>query len=176
MKKQISLLILLVTMLGVAHAQDFVWLESQDTASISVKNDKIKTETSGWGHKEFLSGDSWFAVKVENGGDVEKVVPDEGIVLSYKVNIAKEAKYEIWNRIGFEFVRSPFDWRVDNGEWARVEPTQLTTDLMALAVWTEVGVAQIRRARLESGRAHFGNSFAENQKREKRNSAYSLCQ
>ena len=151
MKNQISLLGLLFTMLGAAHAQnDFTWLESQDTASIGVKNDKIKTEVSGWGHKEFLSGDSWLKIDVDKG-DVEKVVPDEGIVLSYKVNAAQDAKYEIWNRIGFEFVRSPFDWRLDNGEWSRVEPTQLTTDLMEIAVWTEVAWLKLGAQDLKAG-------------------------
>ncbi len=139
-------------MAGGAHAQnDFVWVESQDTASINVKNDKIKTEVGGWGHKEFLSGDSWFQVKVDNGGDVDKVVPDDGIVLSYKINTPKDAKYEVWNRIGYEFVRSPFEWRIDGGEWARKTPDDLTTDLMELAVWTEVAWLKLGEAQLGVG-------------------------
>lgn len=152
LKKPLGVLCLLCLLLNAAHAQDdFVWLEAQDTASISVKNDKLKTEVSGWGHKEFLSGESWFQVKVESGSDVEKIVPDEGIVLSYKLNISKSANHEIWNRIGYEFVRSPFDWRMDGGDWARVEPTQLTTDLMALAVWTEVAWLKLGEKPLTAG-------------------------
>lgn len=135
-----------------AQAQnDYVWIESQETSAISVKNDKIKTEVSGWGNKQFLSGESWFQVKVENGADADKVVPDEGIVLSYKINLPKGGQQEIWNRIGYEFVRSPFDWRVDGGEWARIEPDKLTTDLMALAVWTEVAWLKLGEKQLDAG-------------------------
>src|SRR5687768_10833728 len=133
MKLHFYILALSLAVSGAAGAQnDFVWIEGQNTTSINVQNDKVKTETSGWGNKQFLSGESWFQVKVENPADVDKVVPDDGIILSYKLTAPKAGKYEVWNRIGFEFVRSPFDWRIDNGDWQRIAPEQLTTDLMEI--------------------------------------------
>ena len=50
----------------------------------------------------------------------------------------RRESHDVWARIGYEFVRSPFDWRIDGGEWKPVSPEELTTDLMELSFWTEV--------------------------------------
>ena len=52
----------------------------------------------------------------------------------------------MWARIGFEFVRSPFDWRLDGGEWKTVSPDELTTDLMELGFWTEIAWLKLGNA------------------------------
>ncbi|WP_395141817.1 hypothetical protein, partial [Armatimonas sp.] len=105
------LLLLLLFSTGATRQQnnpDFVWLEAeQATANIAL-------EAKGWGHKEFLSGEKWVQVSIE-ADKVEKAVPEGGAVLRYDITIPKGATYEIWNRIGYEFARSDFDWRLDGG-------------------------------------------------------------
>ncbi len=136
-----------------AHAQNTkpIWIEAENSATINVKSsDKLKIQTSGWGNKQFLSGESWFQISAEEN-DVEANVPDEGILLSYKIDAPRQATYEIWNRIGYEFVRSPFDWRVDNGEWHSVSPQELTTDLMELGFFNEVAWLQLGNQNLNAG-------------------------
>ena len=64
---------------------------------------------------------------------------------------SSRATFDIWDRIGFEFVRSPFDWRIDGGSWTRVEPDQLTTDLMEIAFWCEVAWLQLGKQSLTAG-------------------------
>ena len=59
-------------------------------------------------------------------------------MIEYPFTVPKAAHYEIWNRIGFEFVRSVFEWRIDEGEWGRITPEELTTDLMELSFYREV--------------------------------------
>lgn len=56
-----------------------------------------------------------------------------------------------WNRVGYEFVRSPFEWRVDDGDWKRAAPDDLTVDLIPLAEWTEVAWLQLGEANLSAG-------------------------
>ena len=70
----------------------------------------------------------------------------------------KAATYQIWNRIGFEFARSPFEWRIDGGPWKRVAPDELTTDLMEIAFWCEVAWLQLGEQPLTAGDAHAGDS------------------
>ena len=122
----------------------YLWLEGESAQTSATVN------IAGWGHKEFLSGEKWLHVSVD-ADKVEKEVPEAGIVLRYPLTVKNAASYQIWNRIGFEFVRSPFEWRVDNGAWATVAPEQLTTDLMELDTWCEVAWVKMGAQDLAAG-------------------------
>ena len=142
---------LLLCFIARAQNTDTIWIEAENTATINIKpSDKLKIQTAGWGNKQFLSGESWFQISAEEN-DVEANVPDEGILLSYKIAAPRAATYQIWNRIGYEFVRSPFDWRVDNGEWHNVSPQELTTDLMEIGFFNEVAWLQLGEQKLDAG-------------------------
>jgi hypothetical protein len=119
---------------SIAHAApppDYVWLEGEAAQANTPVN------LAGWGRKEFLSGEKWLHLSID-ADKVEATAPVDGALLRYSFAVKTAARYEIWNRIGFEFVRSPFEWRVDNGAWATITPEQLTTDLMELDTWCEV--------------------------------------
>jgi beta-galactosidase len=135
----------LLTAAGRSAAADYVWIEGEAPASASVN-----PKTDGWGNKHFLSGESWLHYQID-ANKVEKETPVDGITLKYTFRAPKEAKYEVWNRIGFEFVRSPFRWRVDGGAWATVRPEELTTDLMELATWNEVAWLKMGERPLTAG-------------------------
>jgi beta-galactosidase len=124
---------------------DFIWLEGEDATSVSVK-----PNISGWGHKEFLSGEKWLHLSID-ADKVEKEVPADGVLIQYSFRAPKAAKYEVWDRIGYEFVRSAFDWRVDAGEWRTVSPQELTTDLMELETWNEVAWLKLGEQPLSPG-------------------------
>ncbi|MDF2439616.1 MAG: beta-galactosidase, partial [Abditibacteriota bacterium] len=133
------------------EANNWVWIEAQDHASINVtKNDKRKIEVGGWGRTHFLSDGSWLQITIDEG-NVEAQVPEEGILLSYRANVAAAGSYEIWNRLGMEFVRSPFEWRIDGDAWQEVSPEVPTTDLMALETWTEVAWLKLADRQLTAG-------------------------
>ena len=127
-----------------AEAGQFVWLEGESgTANVPVKTD-------GWGNTDFLSGGKWLSVSVEDG-KVEKDVPADGALIRYPLTIEKAAAYEVWNRIGYEFARSSFDWRLDGGEWKSVAPDELTTDLMDVSLWCEVAWLKLGDRDLTAG-------------------------
>jgi len=122
-----------------------IWIEAENAASSN-----LKLEASGWGNTQFLSGGKW----VNIGIDADKVaqqLPAEGGLITYRFNLKSGGKSEIWNRVGFEFVRSPFEWRVDGGNWTKASPDQLTTDLMPLAEWTEVAWLKLGERELKAG-------------------------
>ena len=80
-------------------APAFVWLEGE-----SAKTD-FKASVGGWGRPQFLSESNWLHISVDEG-KVEKEMPEAGILLDYAFQSPKAARYEVWNRVGFEFVRS----------------------------------------------------------------------
>jgi hypothetical protein len=128
-----------------AEPSDFVWLEAEKPQAVN-----IKPNLSGWGRPEFLSEGRWLSVSID-AEKIESDVPAEGVLLGYGFAVAKAAKHEIWNRIGFEFVRSTFEWRIDGGAWTSVGPEELTTDLMELATWCEVAWLKLGERDLAAG-------------------------
>ncbi|HLK58434.1 MAG TPA: glycoside hydrolase family 2 TIM barrel-domain containing protein [Chthonomonadaceae bacterium] len=127
-----------------AEAQDYAWMEGEAAAI------NFKPNISGWGHKEFLSDEKWLQVSLD-ADKVDKELPAGGILLKYPFTLKKTGKYEVWNRIGYEFVRSSFDWRVDGSDWKTVKPDELTTDLMELQDWNEVAWLKMGEQQISNG-------------------------
>ena len=133
------------------QAAEFVWLEGESPTAVNVKNGgDVKLEANSWGHTEFFSGGKWLQVSIDDS-KIEKAAPDEGILLKYAFDAPKRTQYEIWNRIGYEFARSPFQWRMDSGAWKTVSPDDLTTDLMEFATWNELAWLQLGKVELTAG-------------------------
>lgn len=126
-------------------APSFVWLEGEQPASTN-----LKPKLEGWGKKAYLSGQAWASVNIP-ADKVDAELPADGGLIVYAFKIEKAGEHEVWARIGYEFVRSPFDWRIDDGEWKRVEPSELTTDLMEVDVWCEVAWLKLGTSTLPEG-------------------------
>ncbi len=107
----------------------FEWIEGESATT------SFPANRAGWGRTNLLSDGKWLQVSVPEG-EVDSKVPDAGIVLEFP--LAASGKKDLWARIGYEFARSPFDWRVGDEAWKRVEPSELTSDLQELDTWTEV--------------------------------------
>ncbi len=123
---------------------DFVWIESEKPTS---SNADVKP--SPWGGK-VMSGDNWLQVNIEDK-DVEKKTPAGGVLLSYKIEAPTTGKYQVWNRVGFENVRSSFDWRVDDGVWKTISPDEITTDLTEIGFWASIAWLKMGESFLTSG-------------------------
>ncbi len=129
-----------------AEPPAFVWVEGEQPAKVA----GLKPNMAGWGHKEFLSEEKWLHISMDPAA-VEKELPAEGGLLEYAFAAPKDATYEVWMRVGMEFVRSPFDWRIDGGDWATAKPTDLTTDCMELDFWCEVAWLKVGDKQLAQG-------------------------
>ena len=129
-----------------AGAADCVWLEGKSPSAVPAGM------TVAWaGHSEFLAGRQWLTFMAE-AGDVEKKVPPEGFVVNYPFSVKKSGSRQLWIRLGFEFARSPLEWRVDDGAWTTVSPDDLTTDLMELSFFCEVAWLKLADVDLAAGR------------------------
>jgi beta-galactosidase len=121
-----------------------VWIEGE-----SLARPPAGFKKAGWGNQHYLSGGQWLFAAID-GKDVEKI-PADGLTLAYPFTTPSPGKYEVWARLGYEFVRSPLRWRIDGGAWGDDGPERLTTDLMELAEWTEVAWVQLGSADLTPG-------------------------
>jgi hypothetical protein len=137
--------LLAITVLTHRQTADSIWIEGESPSSINVK-----ANISGWGHKEFLSGEKWLQVSMEPD-QVAKELPPDGALISYSFHCQAPGSHEIWNRIGYESVRSPFEWRVDSEPWKRVAPEDLTTDMQEFATWNEVAWLKMGDEKLPVG-------------------------
>src|SRR6185437_14936280 len=127
-----------------APENNYVWIEGEAAKT------NFKPNIAGWGKKHFLSGEKWLQIAVD-ADKIEKTVPAEGVLLKYPFTLPKAGDYEIWNRLGFEFVRSSFAWRIDGGDWKTILPDELTTDLMEVDFFCEVAWLKMGERKLDAG-------------------------
>ncbi len=76
-------------------------------------------------------------------------------MLGYQFQVSAAGNYEVWSRIGFEGIRSPFEWRIDQGAWQPVKPTDPSIDLTDLATWSPVAWLKLGKADLAAGKHAF---------------------
>jgi len=126
------------------RAGEFVWLEGESGRA------NVKAATAGWGNELFLSEGRWLHISFD-ADKVEDEVKADAVVLQHSFEVKTAGRYEIWNRIGFEFVRSAFEYRIDDGPWKAVSPDDLTTDLMEIAYFCEVAWLHMGDAQLAPG-------------------------
>ena len=134
------------------------WVEGEAFAEASVK-----PLVAGWGNRDVLSGRQWAQISTDDRNAAPATV-------RYEFDAPAAGRNEVWARIGYEFVRSPFRWRLDGGPWSEVSPEVLTTDLMPIDRWVEVAWLKLGEAELGAGRhriefevQHRKNERGENQ-------------
>jgi beta-galactosidase len=102
------------------------------------------------GRPGYLSGGKWLHYSLEPAA-VASGVPAEGIILSYRFDAPTAANYTVWDRVGFELVRSPFEWRIDGGVWTSVTPDQPTIDVEELQTWVPLGWLTLGARQIAAG-------------------------
>ena len=81
------LLWLLMALPGSAQESPaYIWLEGEKPAAVNLPDNLVKR--AGWGHKEFLSGDTWLQVSLDENS-VDRDAPQGGIILRYDFETTK---------------------------------------------------------------------------------------
>jgi hypothetical protein len=135
--------------ISAARGQDCIWLEGEEPTT---KNVEVKAE--GWGRTELLSGGKWLFLQIDQE-DLAKKLPKEGARLGYDFQVSSGGNYEVWSRIGWEGIRAPFDWRIDQGPWGSVKPDYPTTDHVDLATWCPLGWMKLGQTNVAAGKHTF---------------------
>ncbi len=123
-----------------------VWLESETPTRANVE-----FKTDSWAGDPRLSGQKWLQVS-HSAEEIARKWPKQGGLLEYDFAIDQAGRYEAWDRIGMEFARSPFAWRIDQGAWRTITPDMLTCDLVELGFWCEVAWIKLGDAELAAGK------------------------
>ncbi len=130
---------------GALAASPYIWIEGETPSFINVKPD-----INGSGRPQLLSAGKWLTVHADPG-EVDKLVPAEGVLIRYAFKVEKAVRHAVWGRIGYEFARSTLEWRIDGGEWGRITPEDVTTDLTELSFFTEIGWRRFGEQDLAAG-------------------------
>jgi len=157
---------LLLTLLFVPvnlHAADYVWIEGENPSTTprlkrgeGVEN--LSRENGfgydGWGRTWIISGEKMLHVALQSG-EVDKFMPDAGMVFGYDFEIAKASRQNIWARIGYEWVRNDFQWRIDGGPWQTCSRNTPTTNTQPIQTWNELAWIKLGELDLRSGKHRF---------------------
>ena len=105
-----------------------------------------------------LSGGRLLMLTAEAGQSVANL-PATGATLTYSLKVPRTGRFEIWNRMGFESVATPIEWRIGSGVWNAVRmndpqsPTHLSVDVVELGFWQPIGWLQLGSVLLPAGEA-----------------------
>lgn len=124
---------------GGAHAADYVWLEGESAAD-AVAMEAVNVRPMVF--EDYVSGGKVL--------DMDGKLPGAGLTLSYDFN-TQAGPQELWVRIGYDFDRSPFSWRLDQGTWVDVPPLTPTSNLQwvggngkYILGWLKLGVPEMK--------------------------------
>ncbi len=102
------------------------------------------------GAAHLLSGGQALDVFMD-GAEALARVPESGVVVRHVFDADEAGRHALWNRIGLEWVRSDFDWRVNGGDWRTLSSQEPTTDLVPLGFWSEIAWIQLGEVDLRKG-------------------------
>ncbi|MGC8842743.1 MAG: glycosyl hydrolase 2 galactose-binding domain-containing protein [bacterium] len=126
-----------------AFAQAFVWLEGERPSEANQQFEVVKVS-------DVLSEGKWL-VKTLSKEDVSAGKLGNGLRLVYRFTVNEAGNYYLWIRLGYEFVRAPLIWQIDEGEKREISPDELTTNLTELGVWYEVAWLKAGEVYLATG-------------------------
>ncbi len=138
-----------------AEAAPYVWVEAEEPASINFED-----YWTGSDRAHLLSGDKWLAANFAANA-LAKQMPEGGFQFTYDLAAPEAGEYHAWARVGMEWIRSPFQWRIGDGEWREGPHQALTTNVMELKTWNEVAWLDLGKVQLKRGPAKLAVRYME---------------
>jgi hypothetical protein len=93
----------------------FIWNEGEVTASNApeIRPDWIVSS-------DLFSGGHFLQIIIPS--EELKKLKDKSVSLNYNISAPNMGKYQVWARVGFEYARSPIEWRIadENSPWVGV--------------------------------------------------------
>ena len=129
-------------------AADVAWIEAENPTT---RPDLPQFECRGQGNASYLSGGQVAVIEV-GAEKSESLLGKDGKIAAWDFELKRSGRHQIWGRIGFEWVRSDFDWRVDNGPWQTARSTDATVNLQELGFWCEIAWLKLGEMDLAAGK------------------------
>ncbi|MGD2175037.1 MAG: hypothetical protein PVJ27_06505, partial [Candidatus Brocadiaceae bacterium] len=145
---------------GFASAAEdaFVWTEAEEFTSTNLEEEDYWT---GADRPHLLSADRWLAAVMQ--GKALQEMPEEGYLLQYELDVPQRGSFDAWFRVGMEWIRAPFQWRIGDGPWRNAPADKPTTNVMELKRYQEVAWLDAGRVELESGKTTLTVRYTETQ-------------
>jgi hypothetical protein len=163
MRRQLSAFVLIVGLSAAAggRAADYIWIEGEKPDHLPAplrEGDGVERvrggkgyDFSGWGRLEIISEEALLHVNM-SGREVDSFLPEGGLVLGYDFTLPEAGSPAIWARIGYEWVRSEFDWRIDDGPWQTLPSTRPTVNIQPMQTWNELAWIRLGTPALSGGK------------------------
>jgi len=157
MMRSIGLAAVLAVLAEPAVSAEYVWIEAERPASVpNIKPPEGKPDEkgyafAGWGDTSVISEGKLLSLNL-GAGEAAARLGRDGAVFGYDFRIASPGRYEVWARIGFEWVRSDFDWRIDGGPWRTLPATRQTRDVQPIQTWNELAWVMLAERDLSQGK------------------------
>jgi hypothetical protein len=88
-------------------------------------------------------------------------IPKQPWQLSYSFDVHRGGDYQLWFRVGFEWVRAPFEYKLDDNSWQQASNREQTTQVMELTTWNEIAWLEGSNIKLTPGRHTLTLRFSE---------------
>lgn len=163
MKSLAVLTIALAALAPFAYAADFVWVEGENPTESN-----FQWKATNWPGDEHFSDGRWLLQSNRKNLD------ENGLQLQYDIDVPSDGRYDLWLRIGYEWIRPKASWRLDDGPWttvglglpqsddgpeAQVDYHRLSTNVKGWADWAEVAWWDLGTATLKAGRRKLDLQF-----------------
>jgi glycosyl hydrolase family 2 len=144
-----------------ARAWDYAWVEGEKPSRAS-----FEYRAGGMQDSSLLSEE-----RVLYRADGQRPELTEGRTddVDYEMEIPADGNYQLWVRIGFEWIRPKVAWRIDGGKWTTVglgrddthpdaeadgdvDVEQLSTNVKSAGRWTEIAWWHLGAADLKAGK------------------------
>ncbi|TVR46619.1 MAG: hypothetical protein EA425_16960 [Puniceicoccaceae bacterium] len=123
-----------------------IWIEAE-----AAEERPAAASIGAWNEADLLSAGRALMVFLEPA-QAERQIPETGLILRYTFEAAQSGPHELWNRVGLENVRSPFEWRVNGGSWTANNPEDHPSiDVVETAFWNPIGWTRMGEAELTAG-------------------------
>lgn len=135
----------LLAFLGLPAGEVTAWIEAE---APTTSNFPVAVDAQNAG---LLSGGQRL-IKVINKANVAKELPADGLLLSYEFTCATAGRNELWMRVGYEDIRAPIEWRIDQGDWSELTNETLSTNVMEASNWNALGWVRCGPVDLKQGK------------------------
>ncbi|MFG0250668.1 MAG: glycoside hydrolase family 2 TIM barrel-domain containing protein [Phycisphaeraceae bacterium JB051] len=148
--------LLLLSISSITQAQhlvtnDLIWIEGEQPDATKV-NFKISESP-----RPHLLSDGKMLLQTF----AKNQIPKRPWELSYSFDVKRAGDYALWFRIGFEWVRAPFEYKLDDGVWIEASNRDQTTQVMELTTWNEIAWLQGDDMQLTPGKHTLSLRFSE---------------
>lgn len=143
--------VLALWLMATSSVGAFTWIEGENIArEPEGGKEKWGYTTGSFGAPAMFSERACLHFQFD-GQKAAEEFPADGVVFGYDFRTDEAGRQDVWLRIAYEWIRSPFDWRIDGGPWRHVSNDVPMIDLVEPSLYVSVGWLKVATLDLAAG-------------------------